>query len=95
MKKKTNKRNDPNKKRVKDYLFEKYGCVCMVCQKKFKRTELQLHHIKKWEDTHITTVEEGSLVCDQCHHNINYLERTNVKEYNKINQKIRDYKNNH
>jgi len=86
------KRNDPNKKRVKEQLFKTYENVCMVCEKKFQRTELQLHHIKKWENTHKTTLEQSSLVCEKCHHCINEAERNNVKEYNRLNNKIREYK---
>lgn len=89
------KRNDPNRKRVKEQLFQKYGYICMVCEKKFKRTELQLHHIEKWEHTNKTTIEQGSLVCECCHKNINYQERNNKKEYTRINQKIRNYKATH
>jgi len=83
------KRNDPNKKVVKEYLFQNYGCICMVCGNKFERTELQLHHILKFEHTHTTTIAESSLVCDCCHKNINCQERTNFKEYTRINNKIR------
>jgi 5-methylcytosine-specific restriction endonuclease McrA len=86
------KRNDPNRKRVKEQLFKIYGCTCMVCQKKFTRQELTLHHISKWEHTHKTTIEQSSLVCEQCHHQINEAERNNTKEYNRLNNKIREYK---
>ena len=92
MSKKRKSRNDPNRKRIKEQLFQKYGCICMVCEKHFKRNELQLHHISKWCDTHKTTLEQSSLVCDKCHKRINWAERNDKSEYARINNKIRVYK---
>lgn len=89
------KRNDPNRKRVKAYLFKHYGTICMACNQRFKRTDLQLHHIEKWEHTHTTTVEDSSLVCDHCHKHINWSERNNKNEYISINSQIRKYKATH
>jgi predicted HNH restriction endonuclease len=89
---KRGKRNDPNRKRVKEQLFQTYGFVCMVCEKRFKRNELQLHHIIKFEHSRTTTLEDSSLVCDRCHKRINWAERNDKSEYVKTNQKIREYK---
>lgn len=86
------KRHDPNKTRVKIELFEIYGCKCMVCQRIFEKELLQIHHLEKWHDTHITTLNGSSLVCECCHHNINYQEIHNFKEYERINNQIRKYK---
>jgi len=87
------KRNDPKKKTVKERLFNYYGEICFVCEKKMNRKYLQLHHIIKFQHSRTTTFEDSSLVCEKCHHNINLQERINKTEYNRINQQIRDYKN--
>jgi len=80
------------KKRVKEYLFKKYGIICMVCEKKFKRKELQLHHIVKFEHSHYTTVEDSRLACYCCHKRIHHNELYNKKEYTRLNVKVRNYK---
>ena len=53
--------NDPNRKRIKGAVVPKVPpvVICMVCEKHFKRNELQLHHISKWCDTHKTTLEHS------------------------------------
>jgi predicted HNH restriction endonuclease len=89
------KRYDPNRKRVKERLFQQYGYVCFVCEKKFTRQDLQIHHIKKFEHTHTTTFEDSGLTCDCCHKLIHHEELYNKKEYNQLNDKIRNYKATH
>jgi|GEM_PF-1873817 len=88
-------RNDSNKKTVKENLFQRYGEICMVCERNLSRKHLTLHHIKKWQDTHRTTFVDSSLVCTWCHHNINLQERINVKEYTRLNNNIIIYKATH
>jgi predicted HNH restriction endonuclease len=88
-------RNDTNKKTVKEQLFQCYGEVCMVCEKSLSRKYLTLHHIIKYEHSHITTFKDSSLVCTWCHHNINLQERKNVTEYTRLNNNIREYKATH
>ena len=94
-KKHNKKRNDTHKKNVKEQLFQTYGEICMICEKKFNRQLLQLHHIIKFEHSHTTTFEDSSLICDCCHKKINYTERNNKREYNRLNNKIREYKATH
>lgn len=89
------KRNDSNRKRVKEQLFQKYGYICFACERRFKRQELQLHHIIKFEHTHTTTFEDSGLTCDCCHKLIHYEELYNEKEYTRLNNKIREYKATH
>ena len=86
------KRNDNNAKPVKNWLFETFGTYCMCCGKKFKRCELFLHHLKKWEHTHKTTKEHSGLVCDCCHKRIHNFERTNEREYLILNKSIYQFK---
>ena len=86
------RRKDPNKKKVKEQLFYIYGYKCMLCKRTFNRTDLTLHHLKKWEHTHNTTLEESSLICETCHKSIHVLENIDKKEYNRLNNKIRKYK---
>ena len=61
------------------------------CRQKFTREELELHHLKKWEHTHKTTLEESSLTCDCCHEDT-FNELHNKLNMVQLNQKIRDYK---
>ena len=94
-KKHNKKRNDTHKKSVKEQLFQHYGEICMICERKLSRKHLTLHHIKKWQDTHCTNFADSSLVCTWCHNSINIAERTNTKEYIRLNQQIRNYKATH
>lgn len=89
------KRNDSNKKRVKEQLFLRYGYICFVCEKKFNRQDLQIHHIKKFEHTHTTTFEDSGLTCDICHKTIHHEENYDKKRYKLLNDKIRNYKATH
>lgn len=82
------------KKRVKAYLIQRYDCYCMICRRKIKIQDIQLHHIEKFEICHCTTIENSSLVCDNCHKQINYAELYNIEEYNRLNNTIIEYKNN-
>lgn len=86
------KRNDPNAKKVKNYLFERFGCHCMCCGKKLTRGELFLHHLLKWEHTHKTTKEHSGLVCDSCHKRIHNFETFDFEEYSRLNNKVYQYK---
>lgn len=89
------KRHDPNKTKVKKELFDRYGSICMICGQTFKKDLLELHHLEKWHDTHLTTFEHSGLVCSHCHHNINFQELNNTEEYIRLNLKIRNYKATH
>lgn len=89
------KRNDKNRVKVKYNLLQKYGCRCMICEDAVDLNYVQLHHIVKYEDVHITTEKDSGLVCPECHDLINYAEHCNVPLYEELNKKIRWYKKVH
>ena len=83
------KKQRPSTRLVKQILFSRYGHVCMVCGKKFDKKLLQYHHIVKYADGGATDIDNGGLVCANCH---NYLHHGN--EY-KLNKQIKVYKETH
>lgn len=92
---KKNKRYDPNRRIVKIKLLERYGCNCMICEYKFARDILQMHHLIKWEEIHYTSEKDCGIVCPECHDLINYAENHNTPLYKELNNKIRRYKQMH
>jgi len=90
-----NKRNRTLQRAVKEQLFELFGSICMVCKKEKERKELTLHHLVKHCESGTTTFEDSSLVCEHCHHGINYNEHKNFQEYKRINASIYEYKKNY
>ena len=89
------KRNDPNRKRVKEQLIENYGCVCMVCEQKKERKDITMHHITKFAECRVTKYDECGLVCVECHREINIAENKDIAKYEQTNLKIRWYKYTH
>lgn len=85
-------RNDPNKKKVKEQLIYDYGNFCMCCNNYFERSELQLHHIIKFEHCHCTNTAICGLLCIICHKQIHYEELHDFKQYTALNQLIINYK---
>jgi 5-methylcytosine-specific restriction endonuclease McrA len=92
---KRTRRNKAQIKRVKDFLFERYGFICTICEKKFNKKQLELHHVIKHEHSHSTTIEDSGLTCTDCHHNLHQQELYNKKEYHRLNNRIREYKASH
>ena len=90
-----NKRNRTLQRAVKEQLFEVFGSICMVCKKEKERKELQLHHLVPHRESGTTTFEDSSLVCEHCHHVINYNDVKNKREYERINASIYEYKKNY
>lgn len=48
-----------------------YGKRCMLCGEKKKDEKLTFHHIKPKSHGGVASVENGALVCEECHIEIN------------------------
>ena len=80
------KKKRPSTRLAKQILFSKYGKRCMICEREFEKKYLQYHHIVEFSKGGATDVENGAILCPNCH---NMLHRGNEKAFNK---KIREYK---
>lgn len=69
----------------KTILKMRYGKRCMLCLKKFD--DLQFHHIKPLKEGGINTVENGTLLCENCHKSIHKYQYLSV-EFVEITTKI-------
>lgn len=55
----------------KNMLMKIYGRRCMLCERKLYRNKLTFHHIKPKSYGGKATVENGALICEECHCEIN------------------------
>lgn len=56
-------------KAQKKTMYARQKGICPVCKKTFKIEEMDAHHIKQWTDGGKTEVENGVMLCRECHHN--------------------------
>lgn len=79
-KSKANKLRRRGSKYVKTQLIEQYGHYCHLCRRYVEggRSNIQMHHIKRIAENGLTSLENGSLLCDKCH---KYVHSFDGKEY--------------
>ncbi len=92
MSKNRNKLNNLRRKgskEVKTQLLLQYGYYCHFCKKFVKggRSQIQMHHIKRIFENGLTSMENGSLLCDKCHKYVHSFDGT--AEYEKLANIIR------
>ncbi len=86
------KRNDPNRKRVKEQLFQIYGCFCWLCQRRFKSNELTGHHRLPYRICKCTKKDNIYIACKHCHFDIINNIPYPSKEYEDTMEKMRTFR---
>lgn len=79
-------------KAVKQELFLKCGKVDMYDMQKYAGEKLTLHHYPPHRETHHTVFEESYLLTRKNHDYIEYLDRTDKKEYKQVMERIKENK---
>lgn len=86
-------RKDENRNIVKLEHLRRYGKRCWICGRKFSaKSDLTLHHIIKWADCHITTLENTSILCEDCHRKVHHYELCNPDKYRRINNYLTHFR---
>lgn len=86
------KRNQKVVRRVKEQLFLKCGTVDMYSMEKYTKEKLQLHHDPPYRKTRHTVYEESYLLGDKSHKELHSLEISNLAEYNRRMEVIKENK---
>lgn len=78
-----------NTKLIKELMYQKYGKRCMICgwkpksnNKKSKKRCLTYHHIIEYSKGGETSIENGAILCTQCHEWLNSLSSYQQKYVN-------------
>ena len=66
---------------TKEYLYNKYGCYCEVCKKKFPKKELTGHHIIMKCRGGKIDIRNILIACYHCHFGVINSIKYNTKEY--------------
>ena len=81
-----NKRKEKKKRRAGSKLVKQqlislsHGCYCHLCSQKMRRKEeIQMHHLIRLADGGLTTLENGSLLCEECHHIVHSFDNDPVR----------------
>lgn len=78
----------------KGILKQRYGKVCMLCERKLKDKEITYHHIIPKSVGGETSIENGTILCSQCQqivHTFKYGEDGYTKLTIKINKNKKHY----
>ena len=82
----------PYTRQVKQQLFLNCGRVDMYNMEKYAKCKLELHHDPPFQYTHHTIYEECYLLSADNHRELHYLEKTNLEEYNRRMEVIKENK---
>lgn len=53
---------------LKNILYHNQKGICPKCGKHYQKSEMEAHHIKSWRSGGLTTIENGEMICVNCHH---------------------------
>jgi len=53
----------------KSTMYNRQNGICPVCGERFKRGEMEAHHLVSWRKGGITDLENGFMWCKNCHKN--------------------------
>lgn len=82
----------PNTRAVKKQLFLKCGRVDMYSMMEYAKYKLELHHDPPFQYSHHTVYEESFLLSADNHRELHHLEQTDIDEYNRRMETIRQNK---
>lgn len=78
-------------KAKKNQLAKRYGAYCFLCDKKFKSSELQVHHIIPKYAKGTDDIKNLCLLCPNCHCNKVHKYKYGTKEYKETINKIHQF----
>lgn len=89
--------NDPEYKKIKDGILKRDKYTCKLCNKKHRRSYLEVHHIIPYSDSVYLRQTPDNLItlCRKCHKSIKDKEGLYIRCFQTIlqnQQKIQDYK---